>query len=94
MKASAERKSIYDNLPAWINIDLATKLKGGCSPDWVKNKLFLQPCCGTNYKMIGGRKCWKKDDVIAWLEITDSDLKAYAEKWKVSIPANYERRSA
>jgi hypothetical protein len=81
-------------LPEWINIDLAAKLKGGCSLDTIKNRLFLQPCCGTNYKSIGGRKCWKKDDVIAWIEIDDSGLKTYAEKYGVSIPENYERRSA
>jgi hypothetical protein len=94
MKAAVHAKSQYDELPEWINIDLAAKLKGGCSPDTVKNKLFLQPCCGTNYKTIGGRKCWKKDDVITWVEIDDSGLKAYAEKYGVSIPENYERRSA
>jgi hypothetical protein len=94
MKTAICLKSKYDELPEWINLDLATKLKGGCSPEWIKNKLFLQPCCGTNYKMVGGRKCWRKDDVIAWLDITDSNLKTYAEKWKVSIPENYERRSA
>jgi hypothetical protein len=94
MKTAVYQKTKYDELPEWINVDLATKLKGGCSPEWIKNKLFLQPCCGTNYKTIGGRKCWRKDDVIAWLEITDSELKNYSEKWKVSIPENYEKRSA
>jgi hypothetical protein len=94
MKAEVHTKSKYDELPEWININLAAKLKGGCSPDTIKNKLFLQPCCGTNYKTIGGRKCWRKDDVITWVEIDDSGLKIYAEKYGVSIPENYERRSA
>jgi hypothetical protein len=94
MKSAVYTKSKYDELPEWVNIDLAAKLKGGCSPDTMKNKLFLQPCCGTNYKTIGGRKCWRKDDVIAWVEIDDSGLKNYAEKYGVSIPENYERRSA
>jgi hypothetical protein len=91
---SITKKSSYDNLPAWINLDLATQLKGGCSPDWIKNTLCLQPCCGTNYKLIGGRKCWKKNDVIEWLEISDSELKVYAEKWKITLPEKYLRRSA
>jgi hypothetical protein len=94
LKAETIRKSKYDNLPEWVNVDLATKLKGGCSPDWIKNTLCLQPCCGTNYKLIGGRKCWRLSDVLDWLEISDSDLKRYAEKWKVSLPLKYERRSA
>jgi len=94
LKTETINKSKYDELPEWINLDLAIELKGGCSPQWIKNKLFLQPCCGLNYQFIGGRKCWKKDDVIFWLGVTDSGLKGYAEKWKVSIPANYEKRSA
>jgi hypothetical protein len=94
MKEAVSTKSKYDELPEWINIDLAAKLKGGCSLDTLKNRLFLQPCCGTNYKTIGGRKCWRKDDVIFWIGIDDSGLKTYAEKYGVSIPENYERRSA
>jgi hypothetical protein len=94
MKEAVQTKSKYDELPEWITIDMAAKLKGGCSLDTVKNRLFLQPCCGTNYKSIGGRKCWKKDDVIQWIDIDDSGLKIYAEKYGVSIPENYERRSA
>jgi hypothetical protein len=94
LKAATLTKSKYENLPAWVNVDLATKLKGGCSIDTIKNNLCLQPCCGTNYRYIGGRKCWKLDDVIAWLDIADSDLKTYAEKWKIKLPEKYERRSA
>ncbi|MCL2139784.1 MAG: hypothetical protein FWH41_09700 [Treponema sp.] len=94
LKETISRKSKYDDLPAWINLDLAAKLKGGCSPDWIKNNLCLQPCCGTNYKLIGGRKCWKSEDVIEWLEIADSDLKEYGKKHRVSIPEKYLRRSA
>jgi hypothetical protein len=94
LKAAAIKKSKSDDLPAWINIDLAAKLKGGCSPDWIKNTLCLQPCCGTNYELIGGRKCWRLGDVLEWMEISDCNLKKYAEKWKVSLPEKYQKRSA
>ena len=87
-------KSKYADLPAWVNLDLAIKLKGGCAPITLKNDLLLQPCCGTNYKLIGGRKCWRVEDVIEWLEISDSDLKQYSEKWKVKLSEKYLRRSA
>ena len=42
--------------------------------------------------MVGGRRCWKKDDVIAWLSITDEELKNYAEKYRVILPDVYQRR--
>lgn len=67
---------------------------GGAPIKFYRQKAFLQPCCGLNYKMVGGRKCWKKEDVIAWLAITDEGLKKYAEKYRVKLPDVYEARSA
>jgi hypothetical protein len=94
LKEAIKSKSKYEDLPAWINIDLAVQLKGGCSLGQIKNVFCLQPCCGTNSKLIGGRKCWKTDDVIEWLGIADSDLKRYGEKWKIKIPEKFLERSA
>jgi len=56
------------------NIEL---IEGGASLNTFRQKTSLQPCCGKNYKMIAGRRCWKKDDVIKWLGITDEDIAAY-----------------
>jgi hypothetical protein len=69
-------------------------IAGGASLTTYRQKGFLQPCCGLNYKLVGGRKCWKKDDVIAWLAITDEDLKGYAEKHRVKLPIVYMKRAA
>ncbi len=80
-------------LPEWINLETAVSMKGGAAFATYRTKLFLQPCCGLNFKLIGGRKCWRREDVIRWVSITDADLKAYAEEWKVSIPKEYEKRS-
>jgi len=82
------------SVPEWVNLETAAKLKGGASLSTYQTRLFLQPCCGLNYTLIGGRKCWSREEVVRWLTITDADLKAYANEWKVKIPANYERRSA
>jgi hypothetical protein len=74
------------------NVD--APVAGGASLTTYRQKSFLQPCCGMNYKMVGGRRCWKKDDVILWLSITDEDLKLYAEKYRANLPDVYQRRSA
>ena len=87
-------KSKYADVPAWVTLEAAVKLKGGGALSCYKNDLILQPCCGTNSKLVGGRKCWMYKDVIEWLQITDGDLKTYAEKWKVKLPEKYLRRSA
>jgi hypothetical protein len=105
-RQEAQMKSRYNDLPEWIDLEQAISLKrgvsqkkssaegyGGASLHTYRQKLFLQPCCGFNYKLVGGRKCWKKDDVIEWLGITDEELKSYAEKRKVKLPDVYQKRS-
>ena len=87
-------KSKYEEIPAWVTLENAIKLKGGCAPSSYQNDLFLQPCCGTNYKLIGGRKCWHYKFILEWLEIADSDLKLYSKKWGVKLPEKYIKRSA
>ena len=79
-------------IPEWVNLETAVKLKGGGALATYQTKLFLQPCCGLNYRKIAGRKCWRRDDVIRWLAITDADLKAYGDEWKVTIPENYKSK--
>jgi hypothetical protein len=87
-------KSKFADVPQWVTLEAAVKLKGGGALSCYKNDLYLQPCCGTNSRLISGRKCWKQDDVIEWLEIADSDLLKYAERWRVNLPGKYKRRSA
>jgi hypothetical protein len=94
-RQAAETQSRFEALPEWIDLETAVALKrgtGGCLTTY-RQKLFLQPCCGLNYKMVGGRRCWRKEDVIAWLAITDEDLKTYAAKHRVELPAVYQNRA-
>jgi len=109
-RQEAESRGRFADLPEWLDLEQVVALKrglcatkkrggddlvmGGASLTTYRQKLFLQPCCGLNYKMIGGRRCWKKEDVIAWLAITDEGLKAYADKYGVKLPDVYKKRSA
>lgn len=92
-KENEERRTFMQNIPEWVTLETACKLKGGGALGTYKSKLFLQPCCGTNYSFVCGRKSWNKQDIIEWLSITDRHLKNYAEKYGVTIPANYAGRS-
>jgi hypothetical protein len=94
LRIDTEAPPLYEGVPQWITLEAAAKLKGGAALATYQTKLFLQPCCGLNYKLIGGRKCWRREEVIRWVSITDADLKKYAVEWQVRIPENYERRSA
>jgi hypothetical protein len=71
-----------------------TPIAGGASLITYRQKSFLQPCCGMNYKLVGGRRCWKREDVILWLSVTDEELKNYAEKYHINLPDVYQRRGA
>jgi hypothetical protein len=93
LKTAMEASRRFEDLPEWVTLEKAAALKGGPALATYQTRLFLQPCCGRNYKLAGGRKCWHRDEVIRWLSITDSGLSDYAREWKVSIPENYERRS-
>ena len=94
MRVAAEAGRNTGEIPEWVNLETAAALKGGPALATYQSKLFLQPCCGLNYKKVGGRKCWHREQIVRWLAIDDSALKAYALEWKVSLPENYERRSA
>ena len=91
---NSEARKRYETAPEWITLEAAAEMKGGAALATYQTKIFLQPCCGLNYRLIGGRKCWRREEVIRWIGITDADLKKYAAEWRVSIPKNYERRSA
>lgn len=82
----------HNHLPEWINLETAVRLKGGAAPATYRTQLILQPCCGLNYKLIGGRKCWRREDIMRWLAITDADMVNYAAEWKVTVPEKYKKR--
>ena len=93
-RSEAEHKSEYSALPAWITLEQAAALKGGPALNTYRQKPFLQPCCGRNWTLVGGRHCWARADVILWLGITDASLGEYAAIWKAKLPDVYQERSA
>jgi hypothetical protein len=84
----------FKGMPEWVNIEKAHSYKGGGSVETIKTNIYLQPCCGTNYKYVNGRKCFRKSDVIEWLSVTDDNLMQYAAKFGVRLPPEKSRRTA
>ena len=91
-RAEAEEQARFKSLPEWVTLEQAAAVKGGPALTTYRQKLFLQPCCGLYWKKVGGRRCWRREDVIAWLGITDAELKRYAAERGVKLPENYEKR--
>jgi hypothetical protein len=84
----------YKGLPEWVTLAQAAALKGGPALNTYRQRSFLQPCCGRNHRIVGGRRCWHRDEVIRWLGITDAELKGYAAERSVKIPEAYEKRGS
>jgi hypothetical protein len=89
-QAAASERS---DLPEWLNLEQVAALKGGGALSTYRQKLFLQPCCGKNQRLVCGRRCWNRKDVIEWLAITDDKgLVEYAQRWGVALPETYLKR--
>lgn len=82
-----------EDLPTWINLEQAAKMKGAGSLATYKCNQFLQPACGTHSTRILGRKSWRKEVVLEWLQIEDCQLAEYAKKWGAQVPEKYLRRA-
>ncbi|MGL4982396.1 MAG: hypothetical protein ACRC4W_06055 [Treponemataceae bacterium] len=80
----------YEELGEYVPCRKAYELKGvGTWSHFQRTKCY-QPCGGTHYEVVYGKKCWKKELVLEWLLITDEDLPKYLKKFGVSIPAKKE----
>jgi len=93
-RQETEEQSRFKGLPEWVTLEQAAAVKGGPLLTTYRQRPFLRPCCGRNRKMVGGRWCWHRDDVIPWLAVADEGLKAYADKYGVKLPDNYAERGA
>lgn len=78
-------KPLEEPLPEFVTLDLAVRHKGGAALNTCKSKYYLQPCGGTNSHRVGGRKCWRREDVIEWLGVDDTELPKYLKRFEVTI---------
>ena len=72
-------------IPYWVTLTEAAKLKGGSTKTTLAHKPWQQPCCGTNYRRANGHRVWARAQIIEWLQITDDKLEDYAKKYNVDI---------
>ena len=57
----------------WFNLKEACTLKG-LNYKTAGNRPWFQPNGGIGDGKVGGRKVWRRDTIIKWLEQTDDDL--------------------
>lgn len=76
-------------IPEYVTLKEAAKLKGITSYENLMKKPWHQPCCGTNSVRINGHRAWKRQDIIEWLNVTDSNLEQYARSKNVDISRHF-----
>lgn len=79
-------------LPEYLTLKEAAKLKGVTSYENLQKRPWQQPNCGCNYVKINGHRCFKKSDVLEWLEVTDNNLEVYAASKNIDISKHFRNK--
>ena len=86
-----------DDIPEWLTLEQAVKLKGGNSLNTVKCNNWLKPGAGSPRfsRICGGRTVYHRDSVIIpWLSVTDENRRDYILHTCgiTNIPVDLERK--
>lgn len=78
----AEEKVEKMELGEWVTLRQAWELQGRLfTLSTIRTRADLQPCMGRGV-MIGRNKCFKKEEVLEWLNaVTPEQRKAYRQKY-------------
>ncbi|MCL2380480.1 MAG: hypothetical protein FWC64_02670 [Treponema sp.] len=53
-RREAEEQRRFKGLPEWVTLEQAALVKGGPALNTYKAQSFLRPCCGRNFRSVGG----------------------------------------
>jgi len=70
----AEMENKINPKQEWFTLKEACAIKG-LNPHTVSSRRQLQPNRGKEDAMIAGRKRWRRETILSWLDVTDSDFK-------------------
>lgn len=82
-------KIATQTIPEFCTLEVACRLKGGSEYKNLYTRPWQQPCCGTRFERINGRKVWSKEQILRWLKVTDSNLEEYAASLGLDISRNF-----
>jgi hypothetical protein len=83
------QESFQRQIPEYVSLKEAAQLKGVTSYENLQKKPWHQPCCGTRIVRLNGHRCWKRQDIIEWLAVNDSNLEEYARRMNVDISRHF-----
>ena len=70
----------HNDIPEWLTLEQAVKLKGGNTLNTVKCNVWLRPGAANPrlHRYCGGRMVYHRDEVVLpWLQVTDENLREY-----------------
>ena len=83
------QESFQRQIPEYVSLKEAAQLKGVTSYENLQKKPWHQLCCGTRIVRLNGHRCWKRQDIIEWLAVNDSNLEEYAGRMNVDISRHF-----
>lgn len=79
-------------LPEYLTLKEAAELKGITTYENLQKRPWQQPNCGKDYVRVNGHRCFRKKDVLEWLEVTDETLEQYAFLHKADISNHFKNK--
>lgn len=87
LKESTTKNTDSKPQQRYYTLKEAVELKFGkdCPYTTISTNYALMPCGNTNFEIIAGKKRWKSEYIIEWLDTCDKDLVKYLAKYNVPL---------
>lgn len=85
-----------EQVKEFYTVEDCAELKSGAALNTYKTNRFLLPGCGNPRfaAYIGGRLCFRREEVMKWLKVSDAEYLEYAKECGVTVvPEKYQKLS-
>lgn len=87
LNESVKKNTDYKPHQRYYTLKEAVELKFGkdCPYTTISTNYALMPCGNTNFEIIAGKKRWKSELILEWIETSDKDIPQYLAKYNVPL---------
>lgn len=82
LKKQIQNQPEIETESEWYNDEQCWQKKGGMALSTYRSNRYYQIKGGIPDGYVGGRKVWRRESVMEWLPLTDSELENYHLKYK------------
>ena len=58
----------------------------------ISTNYCLMPCGNSHYQIFSGKRMWSREKILEWLNICDSDMPAYLERYNVPLKGRFAEK--